>query len=92
MYSACVGGCSDKGTSDGSGGRENAAVERRLKTAIEDQGKHTVKSVSLKKNSDGSYSGVIKTGIGETIPVTNVIVEEKKISWEETIDQTGKGP
>ena len=97
MYIACAAGCGDKGKPDNSakggaiGSRANADVERRLKEAINDQGKHIVKSVELKKHSDGSYSGIIKTENGDTIPVKNVIIEEKKISWEETIDQTGKG-
>ena len=93
----CAAGCGDKGKPDNSakgevtGSRAEAEVERRLKEAINDQGKHIVKSVELKKHSDGSYSGIIKTENGDSIPVKNVIVEEKKISWEETIDQTGKG-
>ena len=97
IWLACAAGCGDKGKPDNSamggpsGSRANADVERRLKEAINDQGKHIVKSVELKKHSDGSYSGIIKTENGDSIPVKNVIVEEKKISWEETIDQTGKG-
>jgi hypothetical protein len=96
VWIAGAGGCGDKGKpdspaqGDATGRRGNAEVERRLKSAIEDQGKHQVESVALTKRSDGSYSGTVKTTGGDTILVKNVIVRENGISWDETIDQTGK--
>src|SRR5262249_47331105 len=57
----------------------------------EDPGKPQVKSVELTKQSDGTYSGVVKTPGGDTIRVSNVTVRENAISWDETIDQTGTG-
>jgi hypothetical protein len=75
----------------GCGGSGYPAVERRLKNAIEEQGKHRVKSVQLTKQPDGSYAGTIRTESGDTIPVKNVIVRDNGISWDETIDQTGRG-
>lgn len=98
VWLAGAGGCRDKGPppdpsapADGAGRPGNAEVERRLKSAIEDQGKHQVKSVELTKQSDGTYSGVVKTPGGDTIRVSNVTVRENAISWDETIDQTGTG-
>jgi hypothetical protein len=71
--------------------KDTADVERRLKEAIEEHGKHRVKSIQLKKQPDGSYAGTLKTMSGDSIPLTNVTVQENGISWDETIDQTGKG-
>jgi hypothetical protein len=96
VWLACASGCRDQGTpesppqDDAIGSRGNAEVERRLKSAIEEQGKHQVASVALTKRSDGSYSGTVKTTGGDTILVKNVIVRENGISWDETNDQTGK--
>jgi hypothetical protein len=93
-----AGGCGDRAqpthpaAGETTGRRANAEVERRLTEAINEQGKHQVKSVELTRRSDGTYSGTVKTTGGETIVVTNVVVRENGISRDETIDQTGNGP
>jgi hypothetical protein len=88
---ACVMGCGDSAKNNPAAGSAYPDVERRLKEAIEEQGKHQVKSIKLDKQPDGSFSGTLKTVNGDTIPLTNVTVRENGISWDETIDQTGKG-
>jgi hypothetical protein len=87
----CVVGCGDKPKTDPSAGSGYPDVERRLKEAIEEQGKHQVKSIKLKKQPDGSYAGTLNTVSGDTIRLTNVTVRENGISWDETIDQTERG-
>jgi hypothetical protein len=88
---ACVVGCGDNAKTDSSARSGYPDVERRLKEAIEEQGKHQVKSIQLKKLPDGTYVGTLKTASGDTIPLTNVKVRENGICWDETIDQTGTG-
>src|SRR5262245_48929932 len=86
MGIANIVGCSDGGTRSA-----YPEVEQRLKNAIEEQGKHQVKSVQLTKQPDGSYAGTAQTEGGDTISVKDVIVRDSGISWDETTDQTGKG-
>jgi hypothetical protein len=91
MGIASVVGCADKGTTNAPAGSGYPEVERRLKNAIDEQGKHRVKSVQLTKQPDGRYAGTVQTESGDTISVKGVIVRDNGISWDETIDQTGKG-
>ena len=91
VWIAWVVGCADKVKTDPPAGLGHPDVERRLKDAIEEQGKHRVKSIHLTKQPDGSYAGTFITESGDSIPLTNVFVREHGISWDETIDQTGRG-
>jgi hypothetical protein len=91
VWIASVVGCAERGKTDPPAGPHYPDVERRLKEAIEEQGKHQVKSMKLTKQPDGSYAGTMTTVSGGTVALKNVIVREKGISWNETIDQTGRG-